>query len=461
MQTILAIDDEESVRQSYRVILAPDYEVLLAEGGAAGLKLIEEKHVDLVLLDLTMPGMTGEEVLTELHNRGETTPVVVVTASNSVNVAVEAMKLGAREYVIKPFDVDVILMNIRRILDEEREKRELNALREADLKGFESLVGSSPAFMDTLAKAKQAMQVDSTVLITGESGTGKDLLARGIHFGGRRVDKAFVPLSCCTIPAPLVESELFGHEKGSFTGADKRHTGKLQVADGGTIFLDEIGEMPMEAQAKLLRVLQDSCFYPVGSTKEIRVDIRVISATNRDLPETIKEGNFREDLYYRLNVLHIEMPSLRQRREDIPDLVTHFAAKHGPRVNAKTREIAPTAMVKLTAYAWPGNIRELENTVERMLVHYGQEEVISASQVASLLPQHPGDGPALGGQPGDEPLSLFDGLTLEDATSRVERYLIENALARNNNVQSRAAEALGTTRRVIKYKIDQFGIESE
>lgn len=461
MQTILAIDDEESVRQSYRVILDMDYEILLADGGEAGLKLIKERHVDLVLLDLTMPGMTGEQVLKQLQDQGETTPVVVVTASNSVTAAVEAMKLGAREYVTKPFDVDVIMMNIQRILAEEREKRELTALREADLKGFESLVGSSPAFMETLAKAKQAMQVDSTVLITGESGTGKDLIARGIHFGGRRAEKAFVPLSCCAIPAPLVESELFGHEKGAFTGADKRHTGKLQVADGGTIFLDEIGEMPMEAQAKLLRVLQDSCFYSVGSTKEIRVDIRVISATNRDLPETIKEGVFREDLYYRLNVLHIEMPSLRQRREDIPDLVAHFAAKHGPRVNAKTREIAPTAMVKLTAYPWPGNIRELENTVERMLVHYGQEDVINASHVASLLPQHPGDGPALVGQDGDEPLSMFDGLTLEDATSRVERYLIENALERNNNVQSRAAEALGTTRRIIKYKIDQFGLESE
>ncbi len=452
MQTVLAIDDEPSVRQSYELILGQDYHVLTAEDGRSGLDTLNEKHVDIVLLDLTMPGLSGEEVLGELQAVGNPVPVIVVTASNSVTSAVEAMKLGAREYIIKPFDVDDLAINVERILRSEREKRELAVLRESDLAAFDSLIGSAPVFMEALAKARQSMGVDSTVLITGESGTGKDVLARAIYAGSARASKAFVGLSCCAIPMHLIESELFGYEKGAFTGADQTRIGKLQVADGGTLFLDEIGEMPMEAQAKLLRVLQDSRFFPVGSTKEIEVDIRVIAATNRDLMAAVQEGTFREDLYYRVNVLHIEMPSLRQRRSDIPELATHFAAKHAPRVAAKANAISPKAMARLRAHDWPGNIRELENVIERVLVYHGDEALIEAEHIGALLPSgKKGEGGSL-----DE----YEGLPLEEATRKIERYLIRRALERNDQVQSRAADDLGTTRRILKYKMDQLGIES-
>ncbi len=453
IQKILAIDDEESVRQSYRIILSNQYQIDLAQGGREGLAFLEDNHVDVILLDLTMPGMSGEDVLKELRVRGSATPIIIVTASNSVSSAVEAMKLGATEYLQKPFDIETILFTIQRVLKDEKKKQELTTLREAELDGFDSMIGRSPTFSAALAKAKQAMAVDSVVLITGESGTGKDLLARSIHFGGKRAERAFVPLSCCAIPAQLVESELFGYEKGAFTGADTTRIGKLKVADGGTIFLDEIGEMPMEAQVKLLRVLQESCFYPVGSTKLVEVDIRIVCATNRDLEEAIAEGLFREDLYYRINVLNIEMPPLRKRREDIPQLVAHFVAKHAPRVNARITEFHPKALAKLTAYRWPGNIRELENSIERLLVYYGQERAILPEHVEALMPKS---------QRKDDAASMddFEGLPLEDATRKVEDYLIRRALDRAGNVQSRAAELLGTTRRILKYKIDQLGIGS-
>jgi len=453
IQKILAIDDEESVRQSYRIILSNQYQIDLAQGGREGLAFLEDNHVDVILLDLTMPGMSGEDVLKELRERGSATPIIIVTASNSVSSAVEAMKLGATEYLQKPFDIETILFTIQRVLKDEKKKQELTTLREAELDGFDSMIGRSPTFSAALAKAKQAMAVDSVVLITGESGTGKDLLARSIHFGGKRAERAFVPLSCCAIPAQLVESELFGYEKGAFTGADTTRIGKLKVADGGTIFLDEIGEMPMEAQVKLLRVLQESCFYPVGSTKLVEVDIRIVCATNRDLEEAIAEGLFREDLFYRINVLNIEMPPLRKRREDIPQLVAHFVAKHAPRVNARITEFHPKALAKLTAYRWPGNIRELENSIERLLVYYGQERAILPEHVEALMPKS---------QRKDDTASMddFEGLPLEDATRKVEDYLIRRALDRAGNVQSRAAELLGTTRRILKYKIDQLGIGS-
>jgi DNA-binding NtrC family response regulator len=452
MKTILAIDDEASVRASYRMLLSGQYHVILAENGRVGLTELEKNHVDLILLDLMMPEMGGIEFLEEIARRGEDIPVVVVTATNSVSTAVSAMKSGAREYVIKPFDVDEILILVDRILAEHRDKIELSVLREAGLSGFEALVGEAPAFLDALEMARQAMQVDSTVLITGESGTGKDLIARAIHSGSLRAKQAFVAISCCAIPQHLVESELFGHEKGAFTGATERRLGKLQVADHGSIFLDEIGEMPIEAQSKLLRVLQDSRFYSVGSTKVVEVDIRVICATNRNLRDAITQGLFREDLYYRINVLPIELPPLRKRREDIPRLIAHFVAKHAPRINAKTVDFDPKAMSLLLGYSWPGNVRELENTIERILVCHRTKPVITADCLRGMLPTAP--------QEDIGSISEFEGLPLEEAVLRVERYLITRALERADHVQSRAAELLGTTRRILKYKMDQLGIDA-
>ncbi len=453
MQTILAIDDELSIRESYRIILSDDYRVYLAEDGATGLQILSEKHVDLILLDLTMPGMTGMDFLERLDERGEMVPVLIVTGSNTVDIAVKAMKKGAREFVIKPFDVDDLTTLVERTLEELREKRELSTLREQGSAGFEHIIGEAPSLLEALAKARQAMEVDSTVLITGETGTGKDVLARAIHFGGKRKADPFVPLSCCAIPANLVESELFGLTKGAFTGATESRVGKMQVADRGTLFLDEIGEMPIEAQSKLLRVLQEGTFYPVGGNREIEVDVRFICATNRPFDKAIEEGLFRQDLYYRINVLPITMPPLRKRREDIPKLIAHFVAKHGPRVNSRVQDFEARAMSRLMGCQWPGNIRELENTVERILVCHSGERIIRAEYLNGIV----------AGEGGVEVNGLedFAGLPLQEATQRLERHLIKKALEQCNYVQSQAADALGTTRRILKYKMDQLGISDQ
>jgi DNA-binding NtrC family response regulator len=458
MKTVLAVDDEHSVREAYRLILSDKYRVLQAEDGLAALKLLNETHVDLVLLDMVMPSMSGMEVLDAIAKIDRDIPVIVVTAVKSVASAVDAIKRGAREYIIKPFDVDELALKVDQTLAEQQKDCELTLLREADLQGFESIVGNSPALTQALTMAKRAMQVDSTVLITGESGTGKDLIARAIHTGGARAKKAFVAVACCAIPQQLVESELFGHEKGSFTGATEKRVGKMQVADRGTLFLDEIGEMPLEAQSKLLRVLQDGRFYPVGSTKVIEVDVRFVCATNRNLREAITQGIFREDLYYRVNVLNIETPPLRRRKEDIPSLVNFFIAKQRLRVNAKVKRFAPDAMTIMMRYDWPGNIRELQNMVERILVMNMAVEEIRGEHLSGILtPAHPTEESSASASAVS--LSEFEGLTLEEATRRVERHLITRALEDANYVQSRAAEALGTTRRILKYKMDQLGLD--
>lgn len=456
MQTILTIDDELSVRESYRMLLGDSYRILVAEHGKEGLALLEKKYVDLILLDLTMPGMSGMEVLKALRERGDTTPVIVVTGSNTVESAVLAMKEGAHDFVMKPFDIEELQGLIARTLEALCGQRELDVLRAQTTSGFENIIGDSPALREVLERAHQAMQVDSTVLINGETGTGKDVLARAIHHGGVRKDKPYVPLSCCAIPEALFESELFGHEKGAFTGATDTRMGKLQIANGGTVFLDEIGEMPLEAQAKLLRVLQDSRFFSVGGTKETEVDVRFICATNRDFQEAISEGRFREDLYYRINVVPLTVPPLRKRREDIPKLVAHFVAKHGARVNAQVQDFAPRSMAALSAYDWPGNIRELENTVERILVCNREATVIQPDMLDGMLPHQPGSDTS-----GGEGMADFEGLPLQEATERLERQLILRALEDTNQVQSQAAERLGTTRRILKYKMDQLGLSPD
>ncbi|MBI4558013.1 MAG: sigma-54-dependent Fis family transcriptional regulator [Candidatus Hydrogenedentes bacterium] len=453
MQTILAVDDEAGIRESYRFILSDKYRVLLTDKGESALRILQQSHVDLVLLDLMMPGISGMEVLAELSRRGESVPVIVITALNSVANAVAAIKQGAREYIIKPFDVDQLQRAVARTLEEQKQRQELRVLREEGVRGFESLIGDSSAFQAMIALARKATAVDSTVLVTGESGTGKDLLARAIHSGGKRKREPFVVVSCCAIPATLVESELFGHEKGAFTGATERRIGKVQIADRGTLFLDEIGEMPLEAQAKMLRVLQDGQFYPIGSSKLVEVDARFICATNRNLREAVTTGIFREDLFYRVNVLPIEVPPLRRRREDIPGLVTHFLVKYVPRINAQARQFSPEALLALASYSWPGNIRELENVLQRVLVHHNQETVIRAEHLSGILPTSPAEDLS--------DIAAFEGFPLEEATRRLERHLILRALSRCGFVKSRAAELLGTTRRILGYKMEQLGIESK
>ena len=450
METILAVDDELSVQESYRMILGTQYHLLVAAGGEAALDCLEKRHVDLLLLDLTMPEMSGMEVLERLEARGDATPILVVTASNTVTAAVQVMKRGARDFVTKPFDVDDLRGRVEDVLTEQRERRELLAYRGRDVATPDDIVGEAPCWREALAKAHMAMAVDSTVLLTGETGTGKDVLAKAIHRGSRR-GRAFVPLSCCAIPKDLIESELFGVERGAYTGAYEARAGKLRLANGGTLFLDEIGEMPLEAQMKLLRVLQDGCFYPVGGEKLVEGDVRFICATNRPLDQALEEGRFRRDLYYRINVLPIEVPPLRQRREDIPALIAHFVAKHGARINAMIREVTPRALSRFMVYHWPGNVRELENTIERILVCYGKEHVIRAEFLEEIMPKTRMES--------FSDLDGFDGLPLQHATRRLEQHLIRKALERCNYVQSRTAKLLGTTRRVLKYKMDQLEIE--
>ncbi len=452
MQTILAIDDERSVRETFRIALSDQYAVITAEDGSAGLEALERAAVDLIILDHVMPKMDGLEFLRAMRDRGWQTPVIMVTALNSVNVAVDAMKLGARDYLIKPFDIEQLVLLIARVLAGERERSAARAVPESEPGGFEAFAGSSAALQEALDLAREAAAIDSTLLVTGESGSGKDLLARAIHTAGPRRDGPFVHVSCCALPSQLIESELFGHERGAFTGASERRIGKLQAASGGTAFLDEIGEMSLEAQTKLLHVLQENAFYPIGAAEPVHVDVRFICATNRDLEAAIAQGEFREDLYYRINVLPITMPPLRKRREDIGELVEHFTQKYAGKVNASGVRFGLGAVARLAAHNWPGNVRELENVVQRVLIRRRHKEVIDAEDLDTILP----DGSQ--GRPEWSGVEELEGLPLEQATAQVEARLIRRALQRCGYVQSRAAELLGTTRRVLKYKMDQLDI---
>ncbi|MCC6142753.1 MAG: sigma-54-dependent Fis family transcriptional regulator [Candidatus Hydrogenedentes bacterium] len=449
MQTILIVDDEDSVRQSLRMIFQARYRVLMASTVDAALEILQEQQVHLVLLDLMLSGGSGFEVLRHFNERGRLLPVVVITANASVESAVQAMKHGARDYVVKPFDVDQLREIVQRQIMPRTASPALRLIDPGQEEVFSGLVGGAPAFVQALERARQAMRVDSSVLITGESGTGKDLLAQAIHNGSRRATGPFVAIACCAIPDALVEAELFGHVKGAYTGANDDRIGKVRAADGGTLFLDEIGDMPLEGQAKLLRVLQEGRFYPVGGTDLISTSLRVVCATNRNLRAAIDQGRFREDLYYRINVFPIEMPALRHRREDIPMLVAHFLSKH--RSTDGEIGVSPRAMSRMMAYDWPGNIRELENLVLRLLAAWPDLHLIRTRHLEEVFCDSP-DG-------NRGTFQNLEGMTLADATHHVERYMIEQALAASNGVQSRAAELLGTTRRILKYKMDQLGIE--
>jgi DNA-binding NtrC family response regulator len=450
MQTLLIIDDEESVRHSIRMIFTGRYRVLAAATIDDALQILQEDQVHLVLLDLMLSGSSGFEVLRHFNEQGTLLPVVVVTANSSVESAVEAMKYGARDYVVKPFDVEQLRAIVQRLLSIRPVQPELRLLGTEHPAAFEHLIGNAPPFLLALNRARQAMRVGSTVLITGESGTGKDLLAQAIHNGSDRAAGPFVPIACCAIPESLVEAELFGHVKGAYTGATDDHIGKVRAAHGGTLFLDEIGDMPMEGQAKLLRVLQEGRFYPVGGTDLVSASLRVICATNRNLRSSIDQGRFREDLFYRINVFPIEMPPLRRRREDIPMLVTHFLQKHALHNHGAGMAVSPRAMSRLMAYDWPGNVRELENLVSRLLAAWPDITIVRTQHLEEMF--YPESAPRQVG------LHELEGMTLPEATEHIERHLIERALVAADGVQSRAAEILGTTRRILKYKMDQLGL---
>src|SRR4051812_41898968 len=364
---ILVVDDEPSMREMLRIVLRRDgYEVFIAENGRDAIEQLRKTTVDLLLSDIKMPDITGVEVLRAAKDINRDIVAFMMTAYASTSTAVEAMRLGAVDYFTKPFSMDELRLKIRQHLDTHRLKQENVLLKKAlnTRYEFSSIIGRSEPMLDVFRMVETIAKTPSTVLITGESGTGKDLVARAIHYNSLRRDRPFVALNCGGVPETLLESELFGHVRGAFTGADSNKKGLIEVAEGGTVFLDEIGEMATTMQVKLLRVLQDRRFRRLGGTEEVQADIRVIAATNQDLQGMVAAGRFREDLFYRINVIHMHLPTLRERREDIPPLAEHFLEKYAEQMQKPVRSISHAAVAQLQAYGWPGNVRELENVIE-------------------------------------------------------------------------------------------------
>ncbi len=451
-QRVLVVDDEPKMQRVLEIMLHKmGHEVLLAGDGQAALALAQREAVDLVMTDLRMPGMDGIALLSALRAHGVNVPVILLTAYGTVESAVAAMKQGAYDYILRPFDVEAVEVVVTRALAQERVQRENQFLREEIEKGWGEFIGRSAAMQQQYELIRQVAGSTTSVLITGETGTGKELAARAIHRASPRREALFVPINCAAIPIELLESELFGHTKGAFTGADKERTGKFEMADGGTVFLDEVTEMPVPLQAKLLRVLQENHIERLGSNRRAAIDIRVIAATNQDVRRALRQGTLREDLFYRLNVFTITMPPLRDRLEDIPLLADHFIEKHGPRLGRGHPTLSAEALLRLQSYAWPGNVRELENVIERALVlsrgeqievQHLPREIVTATEIAAL----------------PEATPLSPSLSLIPAVERLERALVIQALRQAADNKAKAARLLEISERAIWYKIKKYGL---
>jgi DNA-binding NtrC family response regulator len=453
---VLVVDDEAGVRESLRMLLKERYEVSTSASGNESLRLLGNEMVDIVLLDILMPGMDGLEVLERIKEQNLSTQVVMLTATKTVKTAVTAMKLGAFDYVTKPFDVDELQLIVERAVESAALAREVEDLRaEVGTRySFENIVGSSPKLQAVLKTVSMVAPLKTTVLITGESGTGKELIAKAIHYHSPRTQRPMVTINCAAIPENLLESELFGHERGAFTDAYVKKPGQFELADEGTIFLDEIAEMNPGTQAKILRVLEQGEFTHIGGAQAMRVDVRVIAATNRDLHQGMRDGTFRSDLYYRLNVVAVHLPALRERREDIASLVQHFLQTKSRELSLPQKAFSNEALDLLMRYSWPGNVRELENLIERALV-LSHGPVMTPEDLPQYL--QAGDGRI---HPTQQ--SVLRGETrLSEAVDQFEQELIRTALAQAHNNQTRAAEILGTTRRILKYKMDKLGIAGD
>ncbi len=449
---ILVVDDEESMREFLTIMLHREgYEVDAASDGTQAVTSLKEKSYDLVISDIKMPRLNGFQLLSHIKERFPETVVMMITAFSSTEEAVEAMKQGAYDYITKPFKNEEIRLIVKNALERKALRQENTELKKelGRRHSFCSIIGKSKNMQGIYDLIEKVADSRVNVLITGESGTGKELVARAIHFNSDRKEKPFVPINCGAIPENLLESELFGHEKGSFTGAVHQKAGMFEVADGGTLFLDEIGELPPMMQVKLLRVLQEREFRRVGGTKNIQVDVRLIAATNKHLEDEVGRGIFREDLFYRLNVIHIPLPSLRERREDIPLLVEHFFRKLTGKGEVKVSE---GAMRRLLDYHWPGNIRELENALERCVV-LGHSEEIAEDCLPSQL-----QGPAAAGPGGLDELPET-GMDLDAYLGGIERDILLKALDRCGGVRKKAAEFLGISFRSIRYRLAKFDIE--
>ncbi|MQA30537.1 MAG: response regulator [Luteitalea sp.] len=448
---MLLIDDEEKILKALgRALRDAGHEVIECSNPRSGQKLLAERPIDLVIVDNVMPQLSGLELIREYVGstpEGERAQILMMTAHATVESALEAMKLGALDYLQKPFEIDELLVVVRRALDHQRLRTEYGYLRSERDERFDNygIVGSSRAIQEIIARAERVAETKSTVLITGETGTGKELIARAIHNRSAQRDMPLIRVNCAAIPEALLESELFGHVRGAFTGAATSKKGKFALADGGTIFLDEIGTMSPALQSKLLRVLQEREFEPLGAERTERVDLRVIAATNRDVRQMVAEGRFQEDLFYRLNVIPIVLPPLRERREDIPALVDHFVRKHAQRTGRRVERVDEGARAALRQYDWPGNVRELENTIERAVV-------LSSGPVLT-----PRDVSVIGAVA--QQSSGLPSLKLRPNIEWVEKETIRRALDASRGIKKEAAELMGISQRALSYYLAKYRIE--
>ncbi|MDH4301821.1 MAG: sigma-54 dependent transcriptional regulator [Nitrospira sp.] len=455
--SILIVDDEEAIRTSLRSILEDEgYEVSVAATGAEALKIYGTDPPDLMILDIWMPEMDGLETLRRVKEFVPATQVMMISGHGSIETAVKAIKLGAYDYIEKPLSLENVTLRVKHALEQYRLAQENRSLRTKVQQKFE-LVGHSPTMQRLRELIQTAGPTNSRVLIGGENGTGKELVARAIHMHSTRSDHPFVAVNCAAIPETLIESELFGHEKGSFTGATSMKRGQFEQADGGTLFLDEIGDMSLSTQAKVLRALQEQQFTRVGGTKLMKVDVRVLAASNKDLEKEIGNGHFREDLFYRLNVVPIVVPPLRERREDIPALVQHFMRTHAEEQGLRLKEVSPEAMAVLQQYDWPGNIRELRNLIERLMIMV-PGYVIEGSQAAMSL-QGRTTGAVSVGIPASNPLLAKSYDSLRDARNAFEKEYISRKLREHHWNISRTAEDLKIERSHLHRKIKLLDVE--
>ena len=451
---VLVIDDELGVRESIRELFGREFEVLEAENGAAGLELVRTRRVDVALLDVRLPGERGPVILPRILAIDDAVAVILMTALPDLRTAVECIKAGAYEYIAKPFDIHEMTALVRQAAQQRRLEREVSALR-SELErshGFDALVGRHPSMVRLYELIAQVAQTHAVVLITAESGTGKELVARAIHRQSPRRDQPFVAVNLAGIPDTLIESELFGHEKGAFTGAQARKLGKFELAHTGTLFLDEVGSLRVDLQAKLLRALQEREIERLGGTRPIPVDVRVISATNVDLKQAVRTRAFREDLYYRLNVVPVTIPPLRDRKSDVPMLAEHFIRKYAREFKKDVRGISRGALPALTGYDWPGHVRELENVSARS-VALATRPVIRLDDLPLDLSIH-----EAGGRDGDAGAGV---LTLKEARDRFEHAYVLRALERENWNQSRAARSLGVHRNTLLARLAGWGIRRD
>lgn len=451
---IIVVDDEPGMREFLEIMLQKDgYAIDTAADGAEAIDKIEENLFDLAIVDIQMPVLNGIEVLKKINEKSPDTTVIMITAYASHETAIEAMKLGAYDYITKPFKIDEIKLVIKKALDKKKLERENTRLRkELETQyGFGNIIGRSPSIVKVFELIKRVAELNVNVLIAGESGTGKELVARAVHYSGSRRDNPFVPVNCGAIPEQLMESELFGYKKGAFTGAVRDKIGLFEEANSGTIFLDEIGDLPLHLQVKLLRIIEDKMIRPLGSTEPVSIDVRIIAATNKKLEEEVAAGTFREDLFYRLNVIKITLPPLRERRIDVSPLAIHFINKYSKEMGKDVRGISPKALEILENYHYPGNVRELENIIARC-VALESSNVIRQETLPQLV---------TGRDYLDLDTSFSSSSSLDTLLGNVEKKMIEKALGNTNGNKTEAAKLLGITLRSLRYRLAKHRMEDE